>query len=290
MIDLSVIVPVRNAEPFITDCLKAIFEAEPYEVIVVDGLSTDRTLEIIRAYIDQGYPIKLLSDEGHGVPAARMMGIRAATMPIVALIDVDIVLPDGALAALFKEFRDGNYDGLQAGLRSESDPGYWGRALVFHHNNGRSKNWPGVMATLFKREVLLKNPFDERFRSGEDIELRWRLRGLGLHLGVSQTTIVRHRYGDTFEFAKDQFLADGKGLGRMFAKYGWGATSVLVIPLLGCVRGILVSLAHLQPVWIPYYLAYLVYNYRTMPSGMREDLKSPSVRIKSGEVVHEPRS
>lgn len=265
MLDLSVIVPVRNAEEFAEECFASIVRAEPREIIVVDGMSTDKTIEIV-----QRYPVQILYDEGKGVPAARMMGIRAATSDTVVLIDVDIVLPDGALAELYKEFKEGGYDGLQAGLHSTGGPGYWGQALVYHHNHGRSKNWPGVMATIFKRDVLLQYGFDERFRSGEDIELRWRLRRTGLKMAVSRRTTVTHRYGDGFEFAKGQWLADGKGLGRMISKYRWRAAVLFMLPLAGSMRGIFLSLIRLKPQWIPYFLCYLVYNYWAMPGGLRE--------------------
>lgn len=264
MLDLSVIIPVRNAEHLIEDCLSSIVRAEPREIIIVDGLSTDKTLDIARHY-----PVQILSDEGRGLPVARMMGIRAAQSTSVALIDVDIVMKDGDLAALFKEFVDGHYHALQAGLHSVAGEGYWGKALVNHHRQGLSKNWPGVMATIFDKQVLLTHEFDERFLSGEDIELRWRLRSAKLNVGVSKRTVVIHRYDDTFEFAKDQFLADGKGLGRMVCKYRLNATHLLGIPLAGSIRGILLSLRQLQPVWIPYYLSYMLYNYVGILSGLR---------------------
>lgn len=270
MLPVSVIVPARNAEHFVEQCLAAIFREEPQEVIVVDGNSTDRTREIARRY-----PIKLLSDNGAGVPAARMMGIEMATSQLVVLIDVDIVLPEGALKNLYDEFIHGQYDALQAGLISATlGSGYWGRALTVHHNRGRSKNWPGVMATIFKRQVLLTYRFDERFRSGEDIELRWRLQKAHLNVGVSKTTFVKHLFEDTFEFAKEQFVADGQGLGRMVAKYGWPAAKLLLIPAGGWARGILISLLHLEPGWIPYYFVYLFYNYVSMPRTLGERLTS----------------
>jgi glycosyltransferase involved in cell wall biosynthesis len=236
MIPVSVIVPVRNAEMFVDACLASIARSEPREIIVVDGLSTDRTLEIASRY-----PVRILSDGGRGVPAARMMGTEIASCEHVVLIDVDIVLLDCALENLYSEFIAGRYDALQAGLVSTSGPGYWGQALVHHHNNGRSKHWPGLMATVFKRDVLLKNRLDERFRSGEDIEIRWRLSKGSYKMGVSRKTWVSHRFGDTYEFAKDQFIQDGKGLARMFLKYGRSAAHILAIPAAGGARGILIS-------------------------------------------------
>lgn len=270
MLPITVIVPVRNAERLVNQCLTAILRAAPQEVIVVDGKSSDGTLDIV-----QRYPVKFLSDNGAGLPAARMMGVDLAKTEIIVLMDVDILLPDGALADLYAELIRGQYDALQAGLISSTlGPGYWGRALTVHHNRGRSKNWPGVMATMFKRQVLQAYRFDERFRSGEDIELRWRLQRANLRVGVSKKTFVEHLFDDTFKFAKDQFVADGQGLGRMVAKYGWPATKLLFIPAAGCVRGILISLLHLEPGWIPYYLVYLYYNYVSMPGSLRERLAS----------------
>lgn len=256
MLDLSVVVPVRNAEHLIDECLSSIRRSEPHEIIVVDGMSSDRTLEIARRF-----PVQLLSDYGRGLPAAREIGVQAASSPSVALIDADIVLPGGALAQLFEEFRQGDYTAIQAGLRSVSGPGYWGRALVNHHRSGRSKKWTGLMATIFKRQTLLEYGFDHRFLSGEDIELRWRLEKAGARLGTSGRTFVTHRFGDTFEFAKDQWLADGHGFARMLGKYGWRAGWLVGLPVAASARGIVLSLARGQPKWLPYYVCYLVFNY-----------------------------
>jgi len=255
-LDLTVIIPVRNAEQMIEACLDAITRSNPREIIVVDGMSTDRTLEIARRY-----PVTILSDDGKGVAAARSVGAQAATSRWVALMDVDIVLPDRALADLFTEFRDGEYTALQAGLHSVSGNGYWGRALVNHHRFGRSKNWPGVMATIFERDALLRYGFDHRFLSGEDIELRWRLKRSGAKVGVSRRTVVDHRFDDTFDFARGQWLADGRGLGRMVQKYGWRAGMLIGLPLAASARGSALSLVKKQPNWLPYYACYLVYNY-----------------------------
>ncbi len=266
MPDVSVVIPVRNAQRLLEACLASITRNEPREIIVVDGMSTDGTLDIARRY-----GVKILSDEGGGLPAARLLGAEVAASERVALVDADVVMPDGGLAALVEEFEQGGFTALQAGQLSVSGPAYWGQALVNHHRTGRSKNWFGLVATLFDRKALLEHGFDARFLSGEDIELRWRLQRAGARIGVSERTIVEHRFeDDSYHFAKGQWLADGHGLGRMVVKHGARGAPLLGLPLAAAVRGIGLSLLRRQPKWIRYYSYYMVFNYVGMVAELGE--------------------
>jgi glycosyltransferase involved in cell wall biosynthesis len=257
--DVSVVVPVRNGEAMLDACLASIEEQEPREIIVVDGQSTDGTLEIARRH-----GATVLSDGGRGLPAARMMGAQAASGRFVALVDADVVLRPGSLVRLRDELVAGGYDAIQAGLESVSGPGYWGQALAHHHRSGRSRRWFGLVATVLERETLLSFGFDSRFSSGEDIELRWRLRNAGAKAVVSESTVVEHRFDDTFPFAKGQWLADGEGLGRMIRKHGLRGLPLLGLPLAAGLRGLVLSTLRREPRWIPYYVCFTVFNYAGM--------------------------
>lgn len=259
MLDVSVVIPVRNAEQQLDECLASIMRCEPREIIVVDGNSTDRTLSIARKY-----PVRILSDDGRGLPVARLLGAGAACSHWVALIDSDVVVPEGALELLLTEFVEGGYTALQAGLSSVGGPGYWGRALANHHRTGRSKDWFGLVATVFEREALLEIGFDPTFGSGEDIEVRWRLVHSGARIGVSKRTFVTHRFSDTFEFAREQWDADGRGLARMIRKHRLRGTLLLALPLAAGIRGIALSLVRRQPSWTLYYACFTVFNYVAM--------------------------
>jgi glycosyltransferase involved in cell wall biosynthesis len=258
--DLTVVIPVRNAARLLPGCLASVSREGPSEIVVVDGDSSDGTLEIARQH-----GTTILSDEGLGLPVARMVGARAAKTRYVALIDSDVVLPAGSLRRLLDEFVSGDYTALQAGLQSVGGPRYWGRALAQHHRWGRSKNWFGVVATIFDRDGLLAVGFDDQFISGEDIELRWRLTHAGGRIGVSTKTIVIHRFdGDSFAFARDQFTMDGRGLAAMVGKNGWRAAGLLALPAAAAGRGIALSIVRLQPQWAAYYLCFAVGNYVAM--------------------------
>src|SRR4029077_16939702 len=136
----------------------------------------------------------------------------------VALVDADVVLRPDSLVHLRDELVAGGDDAIQASRERRSGPGYWGQGLAHHPRSGRSKRWFGLVATVLERETLLCFGFDPRFSSGEDIELRWRLRSAGAKAVVSETTVVEHRFGDTFPIAKGQWLADGEGPGGVIRK------------------------------------------------------------------------
>jgi O-antigen/teichoic acid export membrane protein/glycosyltransferase involved in cell wall biosynthesis len=262
--DVAVIVPTRNAAALLEDCLASIMASKPAEVIVVDGMSTDGTLAVAGRH-----GVRVISDLGAGLPAARQMGAQATACDTVVLVDADVVLSDGALEALVEEMREGNYVALQAGLASTGGPGYWGRALAMHHRTGRSRNWFGLVATAFRRDKLMEYGFDDVFSSGEDVDIRWRLAGAGERIGVSTDIVVAHRFaGDDFAYARDQWRMDGYGLGQMVRQHGLRGLWLLLLPAAAAVRGIGLSLLRLQPEWVLYYLAYALFNYLAMANAL----------------------
>jgi glycosyltransferase involved in cell wall biosynthesis len=262
---LTAVVPVRNGEALLPGCLAALDRNGVGNVVVVDGRSSDRSWTIA---VEHGAMV--VSDEGRGLPYARALGARTATTDLVLLVDVDVVFPDGGVAALVREFLSGGYAALQAGQESVGGPGYWGRALANHHRTGRSRHWFGLVATVFRRDELLSIGFDDEFRSGEDIELRWRLRGLGRHAGVSRGVVVQHRFGgDDFAFAKDQFLMDGAGLGLMVRRNGVRGLRLALLPAAAAVRGMVLSSVHGEGRWLRYYGAFAWWNYVGMARGVR---------------------
>jgi glycosyltransferase involved in cell wall biosynthesis len=264
--EVTAVVPVRNAETLIPACLQSLRHNGVTDIVVVDGVSTDASTFVART---RG--ARVLSDEGRGLPYARQLGVENARSRWVLLVDADVVFPGGALLALLREFAEGEYDALQAGLHSVAGPGYWGQALARHHLTGRSRWWFGLVATVMERETLLQaGGFDQQFASGEDIELRWRLASAGLRTGVSRDVIVQHRFADDdLEFAKQQFLMDGTGLGLMMRKHGSGAARLALLPALAAGRGAALSLLQGEPRWLRYYGAYCWHNYRGMARALR---------------------
>ena len=89
---VSIIIPVKNEEETITKLLDSIFELDypkdKMEVIIVDGKSTDKTVEKASKY-----PVKILFEEGKSPNNARRIGIYHASGDIYIFTDGDCVVP-----------------------------------------------------------------------------------------------------------------------------------------------------------------------------------------------------
>ena len=74
---VTVIMPVKNEQEFIHRSLGAVlaqdYPADRMEVLIVDGMSTDRTHEVISQLIAQPEPfqVQILENEGRIVPTDR---------------------------------------------------------------------------------------------------------------------------------------------------------------------------------------------------------------------------
>lgn len=88
---ITVIVPERNEEKHIHRCLESIvtqdYGGENFEVIVVDGASTDKTCEIIRDFQRQYKNVIHLNNPKCIVPVALNLGLRQAKGDIIVRVD-----------------------------------------------------------------------------------------------------------------------------------------------------------------------------------------------------------
>lgn len=91
---IGVVVPAYNAEAFLGDALRSIFQnaCAPLEVIVIDDGSTDRTLEVASEF-----PVEVLRTAHAGVAAARNAGWKRVTGELLAWLDADDRWPKGRL-------------------------------------------------------------------------------------------------------------------------------------------------------------------------------------------------
>lgn len=103
---LSIILPTYNNEKTFYECLKSLteqdFPKKEYEILVLDGGSTDKTLEIARRF-----PVKIIKNPKKSEEPARILGISLAKGEILAFIDADNVVPGKDwISKMLKPFQD----------------------------------------------------------------------------------------------------------------------------------------------------------------------------------------
>lgn len=88
---VSVIVPLYNAAPYITETLESILQStyRPLEVIVMDDGSTDESLRIAQQWALAHPECRVLSQANAGVSAARNHAIREAQGQYILPVDAD---------------------------------------------------------------------------------------------------------------------------------------------------------------------------------------------------------
>jgi glycosyltransferase involved in cell wall biosynthesis len=89
---VSIIIPARNEEKFIGKCLESIvrqtYRRDRLEIIVVDGMSTDRTREIAERFkMTSPISIRIIPNERRVTPVARNIGIKNARGDFICFLD-----------------------------------------------------------------------------------------------------------------------------------------------------------------------------------------------------------
>ncbi|WP_459478698.1 glycosyltransferase [Clostridium saccharoperbutylacetonicum] len=98
----SIIVPTYNCENLIVDTLESILRQDEknYECIVVDGVSTDKTLEIVNDYSNKYSQIKVLCEKDNGVYDAMNKGIRLSEGEYLYFIGAGDLLCENVLLTI----------------------------------------------------------------------------------------------------------------------------------------------------------------------------------------------
>lgn len=96
---ISIITPVFNGERFIDACLRSVIEQDCPEAehLIIDGGSTDRSLEIVKRYADTHRHIRWISESDEGQSDAMNKGIQLARGELVGFLNADDFYEPGAL-------------------------------------------------------------------------------------------------------------------------------------------------------------------------------------------------
>jgi succinoglycan biosynthesis protein ExoA len=267
---VSVIVPVRNEARFIERTLEQLtsqdYDPAGFEVIVVDGESTDGTPSIVEKFAAAHGNVRLLRNAKRLSSAARNIAVRAARGDVVLLVDGHCDLPGKqCLRDLADAFQRSGADCMGRPQPQEIVPAFLshqekktGSALqraiaaarfsrLGHHPDSYIySSTEGFVpaksvAVAYRRNVFEKiGGFDERFDACEDVEFNHRVDRAGLRCFFSPRIAAHYASRDTLRSLFRQLFRYGRGRVRLGRKHPETLSIKTLLPgllVLGCIVG-----------------------------------------------------
>ncbi|MBU0741281.1 glycosyltransferase [bacterium] len=238
MPELSVIVPVRNEALYLGVILGQLLEQSlarsRFEILVVDGMSTDNTHEIVTAIMDEHPNVRLLDNPAGLSGCARNVGVEHARAPYVLFVDGHChIRSRDMLAAVLKAFADGALcvsrpqplirDGVS---RFQAATAAARTSWLGHHTGSQIYTADDHLCSPlsagcgYARDLFRElGGIDETFDAGEDLEFNLRVHQRGIYAHHSQDFEVGYFPRRSCLALFRQLYRYGSGRARMARKH-----------------------------------------------------------------------
>jgi succinoglycan biosynthesis protein ExoA len=228
---ITIVIPVRNEERFIAGTLQQVLDQgypiEKLEVIVVDGMSTDRTREIVQGISNNCPNVKLFDNLGCLPSSGRNVGFKNGQGDIFIVIDGHCFLPDRDLfknvvgcfikskALCLGRPQPLDPPGINVfqkavSLARASKLGHSGDSFIYSNYEGYIS--PVSNGAIYKKEIFEKVGYvDENFDACEDVEFNYRIEKAGFKAYMSPLLAIKYYPRESL-----------KGLFKQMKRYGIG--------------------------------------------------------------------
>lgn len=253
---ISVVIPAYNEEKRLPECLDALTEGseQPYEVIVADGNSTDRTAAIAKA---RG-AIVIENPKGHAA-GGRNAGIKRAKGDVIAFLDADCIPDKDWLKEIRYTFEHEEIDGLGTYIEPAKPANryeeFWGRLSLKilmtygdtpYYVTEKTLNDAFITASCaYTRKLLYRlKGFNNWFaNNAEDVDLCWRALELGARLKYEPRAKVKAHSPVDLKGIKAKSFRNGVSSSKLqkvygsFVNYDLNIYKVLLKNLAGMAKG-----------------------------------------------------
>ncbi len=252
VIGISIIIPVRNEEKFIESTLRSLLNQEyppdKFEIIVIDGLSTDQTPVIVNSLISE-YPnnhLKLVNNPRKLSSSARNLGVSHARFEYVLIVDGHVYVPNNKLLISASELalKSGakvlgrpqplnppDIDDFQkhVAFSRESPLAHSTESYIYSNYEGFTS--PISIGVMYRKAIFQEyEGFDETFDAAEDLEFNYRLELNGLKCFTSPRLAVKYYPRSTIPSLFKQMIRYGVGRAKFIRKHFERFTIELLIP------------------------------------------------------------
>jgi glycosyltransferase involved in cell wall biosynthesis len=191
---ISVIIPTLNEEKYIEKTLlslKAQTTRLPYEVIISDGKSKDRTVEIAKKYVN-----KIVICNRKGISVGRNLGAKYAEGKILIFLDADTILLPNTLEEVYREVKKDNIALVSCPLLPSSSSASFYFIYSFFNQFARNSikvgkpQISGAFMAVKKSVFDAVGGFDENIKTLEDFDFSEKVSKFGKVKIVDNTFVL----------------------------------------------------------------------------------------------------
>ncbi len=181
---ISVVVPTYNEEKNIVRCLESLnsqsIPRKNYEIIVVDGDSTDKTIELAQKYADE-----VIMQKSRWIAGARNDGVGVAKGDIIAMTDADCIAYKNWLEEIIKPLIKDDAVAVFGPTILPKNTGTWNTLIFYmlnkfaHISNKLNRHIIFTSNFAFKKRPFLEIGGFSEIPIAEDFEIGQRIRSKG---------------------------------------------------------------------------------------------------------------
>jgi len=235
---VTVVIITKNEEEYISETLNSLlkqdYPTKDYEIIIVDGKSTDKTQEIIKRFQKKYRKIRLFIEkvEKTSQGSARNLAVSRARGEFIAFIDGDCIANKDWLSSLTASLsKESEKDPLVEGVGGIIEPTLdknWKENLIANIlctflGSGR-RNISGKHISpipnynsIHIKKILKKEKYSD-IKDADDLELNQRLKGKGYKSILDPKITVKHHQEQSFSKFLKKMFNYGKAQAKVFKK------------------------------------------------------------------------
>lgn len=235
---ISVIMPVLNEEKSVEGAVRSILcqDGAEFEVLVVDGRSSDGTRGIVERMAAEDSRVRLLDNPDVVIPTGLNIGLREARGTYIARVDGHATISPGYYSKALRRFAENPSLAGIGGLRTGTSTNPTGRAVGLVLSSpfaiGDSINHFGTEYQLtdhasfgvYRADVAREvGGWDEKLLVNEDVDFDHRIIAAGYQIGFEPAMGIQWHVRDTIGDLFTQYRRYGRGKALMVRKNGAGA-------------------------------------------------------------------